>query len=64
MPRQFTATEWKNLARGQRVLAIQTEQEIEKNRTTTMEAAFIRARETHLELAALCEEWAKRAPPG
>lgn len=61
--RRFTATEWRDLARGQRVLAEQTREQAEKNRTTTMEASFIRAREKHLEMAAMCEEWAKLAPP-
>lgn len=60
-PRPFTPLEWKNLARGQRALAVQTEEQIEKNRTTTMEGFFIEARKAHLELAARCEEWAKAA---
>ena len=59
--RRFTATEWRDLARGQRALAVQTEEQIEKNRTTTMEGFFIKAREVHLELAELCELYAKRA---
>lgn len=61
--RKFTATEWRDMARGQRILAAQSEEQAEKNRKTTMEGSFVRAREKHLELAAMCEEWAKLVPP-
>lgn len=62
-PRKFTRTEWRDLARGQRALAVKTEADIERNRTTSMEAFFINARQKHLELAELCEGWAKLTPP-
>jgi hypothetical protein len=59
--RKFTATEWIDLARGQRVLAIKAEESLERNKATTAASQFVTAREYHLKLAALCEEWAKLA---
>jgi hypothetical protein len=61
--RKFTRTEWLDLARGCRALATMDEESRLKNERSTMEAMFARTREHHLEMAKICEYWARLAPP-
>lgn len=61
--KEFTRTQWHDLARGCRALALQAEESAKKHQGTSAEPAFEKARRYHLELAAGCEEWAKVAPP-
>ena len=58
----FTATEWRDLARGARALANQCAADRDRNKSTSMEAFFEAARKKQLDLAQRCEELAKRAP--
>jgi hypothetical protein len=61
--RKFTATEWHDLARGCRALAVQEEKSLEQNKGTTVAPQFERSRQHFLEMAKECEEWANVAPP-
>src|SRR6185312_15687198 len=56
--RQFTEAEWRDLARGQRALAFNAEKALEANAKTSSASHFEQARQHHLELAELCEQWA------
>jgi len=60
--RKFTKLEWADLARGQRALAYKAEQDLERNKATTVASQFEHAREHHLKLAEACEKWAELAP--
>jgi hypothetical protein len=57
-PRKFTATEWRDLARGCRALIHLDEEGIERNKATTVVGQFERSKAHHQELLELCEHWA------
>lgn len=57
-PRKFTATEWRDLARGCRALVKMDEEGIEKNKRTTVVGNFERSKRLHEEMVELCEYWA------
>lgn len=59
-PRKFTATEWRDLARGSRCLAGKDDEAIERNKGTTIVPQFEESKRAHLEVAELCEYWAKQ----
>jgi len=61
-PRKFTATEWRDLARGCRALVKLDEEGIERNKGTSMTGQFERSKRRHEEMVELCEYWATRAP--
>lgn len=61
--RKFTATEWRDLARGCRALASKDEEALKQNKDTTVAPQFERSRQRLLELAKACEAWANVAPP-
>ena len=57
-PRKFTATEWRDLARGCRALITLDEEGIEKNKHTSVVGNFERSKRLHEEMVELCEYWA------
>lgn len=62
-PRKFTATEWRDLARGCRALADRDAAAMEKHGRTSVASQFERSQALHLEMALICEQWAELTPP-
>lgn len=60
-PRKFTATEWRDLARGCRALVKLDEDAIERHKASTVAGQFEETRQLHLEMVELCEHWALQA---
>lgn len=61
MPRRFTATEWRDLARGCRALIRLDDEAIERNKNSTILPQFEKIKNLHLEMVELCEYRATRA---
>lgn len=63
-PRKFTATEWRDLARGCRALVSLDEEAIERNQHSTLLPQFEETKRHHEEMVELCEYWAGQVGRG
>jgi hypothetical protein len=56
-PRNVTATEWRDLARGQRILAMKDAEEYERRKDQSNAERYPEFQKLHAEL---CEHWANQ----